>query len=455
MDFSTDLDAFIQAHGFALVADSAKGQRTVATRRFRRGDTLFSIRPLFGFPIRTGEDDEESTEAAVSASSRCANCFDALPAKRPQCSQCHAVQYCSMVCLKEHWTARHHIECQRVPARAVDAESAKVKPVFRPYLRMLVGVGKVIGFVGECRAKKLPVWLRVQAAAWDRLVAHQEQHPAHILRQYSEIARVAEKGAEIGSLPFSGVDALCRFGCNNFVAYDQRVRASGHLCSPVTSLLLNHSCYPNAAFVYTKAGEQQVVALSDISEGQEIALAYVDGLKPRSERKKILGDVYFFDCECRRCLDTSTDPVAHIDRLFDRDVARVHVPGNLPTDFSTAALPEPWVVSIVSSLTALTLKQITALDFAQNCLSAVQNLPPHDFSFVAYRHWLECQDECLDSAAASMPWDWAYVSALYILAYYACVYPPFHPLVGLQCLECAKLAWNSLQSGPQTWGDST
>ncbi|KAI7817890.1 hypothetical protein BX661DRAFT_125849, partial [Kickxella alabastrina] len=63
----------------------------------------------------------------------------------------------------------------------------------------------------------------------------------------------------------------------------------------------NHACLPNASFVYSAGGRQVVRALRDIAEGDEVTLAYIDGLKPRSERRKTLEAVYFFTCHCERC----------------------------------------------------------------------------------------------------------------------------------------------------------
>ncbi|KAI8320980.1 hypothetical protein GQ54DRAFT_312214 [Martensiomyces pterosporus] len=485
-----DIDAFVAECGLRLVVDAEKGQRTVAARDFRRGDTLLTIRPLYGFPVRKGEEEgqEEPKDAAnstqqtveVELEDRCASCFERLPPKRPQCSQCHATQYCSTSCLAEHWAARHHFECKSLGVRAMGNMASRIKPMYRPYLRMAVGVGKAIAEVarrirraeqlGKPAERSIPRWLRLQAAAWERLVDHCEAHPPHVLKQYREIAGVVaeaqEAATEDDSLVFSIADtadtalanstvrALCRFGCNNFVAYDQRMRASGHLCSPLVSLLFNHSCFQNAAFVYTRGGQQVVLALDDIREGEEVTLSYADGLRPRSERRKALEAVYFFECQCQRCVGDS--PRAQLDALLDRassvNAQQRGVPHNLPTDFARQPSVEPWVQQIISTLADVVLGGSSEEGFAQTCLGLVKAMPPEELSFAAYRHWLVCQDECLDKlvsggeSAASMWWDWACVSSLYVLAFYAMVYPPFHPLVGLQCLESAKLAWNSIQA---------
>ncbi|KAJ2908877.1 hypothetical protein GGI21_002443 [Coemansia aciculifera] len=283
---------------------------------------------------------------------------------------------------------------------------------------------------------RAPRWLRVQTVAWTRLVSHRAQHPRHITRQYEEIATV------LGSP--SAVDALCRFGCNNFAAANES-GTIGHLCCPLVSLLLNHSCLPNAAYAYTASGELLVTALTDIRSGDEISLAYVDGLLPRSQRQKELSAVYFFDCKCIRC--SGQAPRALIDELMDRKPEQEKLPSALPTDFAMPAAVDGWALKVVAVLLA------NAGDSLM--LEAVRGQLARDVSFVAYSHWRECQDECLDRVAANesdAQWPWAAAAALHVLAFYALAYPPTHPLVGRQCLKAAQLAWNALQSSSANQG---
>ncbi|KAJ2802536.1 hypothetical protein H4R21_002383 [Coemansia helicoidea] len=470
-----DIAALAAECGLRVVADAAKRTRTVAARSFRRGSVLVAIHPLHAFPLRAGEDgapdavargadsggaarDAAGAGSGVGPETRCAHCFGALPQRRPRCSRCRQAEYCSMACLTRHWAARHHFECGRLDARAVDAAAAKIKPEFRPCLRMAAGIGAAVA--GPAPAAG-PRWLRVQRAAWDRLVSHRERHPGYVLRQYGEIARViaaATGGGGLRGAEDDTITALCRSGCNNFAASEPHgVRTAGHLCSPLVSLLLNHSCLPNAAFAYSPASGRQVVrALADIAEGDEVTLSYADGLLPRAERRKLLDAVYFFHCSCAKCCGGG-GARAQIDALMDRapDSAD-QVPERLPTDYASPPAIEPWATRVLALLAAAVAGDGPApctgdSPLERSLLGAVADVLPRNLSFAAYRHWLECQDECLERIAAGQPavHPWACVAALYVLAFYALAYPPFHPLVGRQCLEAAKLAWNSLQlAGP-------
>ncbi|KAJ2618192.1 hypothetical protein EV177_000149 [Coemansia sp. RSA 1804] len=495
MSDSRQLDEYVARRGLCMVPDPAKGHRTVATRRFVRGQTVLSINPLYGFPVRPTEEspathadgNDQSPSRPLRGESvdpltRCVHCFHPLPARYPRCSRCRqAAQYCSPACLTAHWNARHHFECGHLDTEAVDEAAAKLKPEYRPYLRMAAGVGAALVSAKRKQNGK-PGWLQIQAAAWDRLVGHRDMHPQYVLRQYKQIASVLVAHVKgTGTLGYVAdpsisdaddartdavVSALCRFGCNNFAAYDYSAHAvTGHLCSPLASLLFNHSCYPNASFVYSN-GLQVVRALREIREGEEVTLAYVDGMHPRSVRRKTLADVYFFGCTCTRCegasergkVDSLLDGAVDNDTTDTRQTQQppLLLPSNLPTNY-TDHKPriDPWVIRVIRGLFCLVNNGTTTTDddassfrkLDTTILDAVKEGPPQNIRFFAYKHWLECQDEYLDkvSEGHSELWPWACVSSLYVLAFYVMAYPPYHPLVGTQCLEAAKLVWNSMQ----------
>ncbi|KAJ1832091.1 hypothetical protein LPJ63_003797 [Coemansia sp. RSA 2711] len=455
----SSIDQVVAQSGLCLATDPTKGRRAVATRSFRRGDPLLAVRPLVALPLRDHESPDEQdpkpqadpeskpqAEPELPDDSRCLHCFRQLPRRRARCSQCHAALYCSAACLNAHWRARHYAECQRTSARAIAAAARRLKPAFRAHLRMAAALGAAL----HPRARQPPA-LRVQLEAWRRLVDHHAEHPAHVLRQYEEIARLTLQHSEhIGPLAYTQSDdvvrALCRAGCNNFAALEPHApRTSGVLCSPLVSLLLNHSCAPNAAFVFAD-GLQTVRALADIAPGDEVCLAYVDPLTPRRKRREHLAAVYFFDCACAKCAGPDSC-AAQIDALMDREPGS-QMPALLPTDYALPPQIEPWALRAVRLLIDHTLTDSREPGPADALLDSVLPVSARDFSFTAYTHWLECQDECLermrDGPADARVSVWACVAASYVLAFYVASYPPYYALVGFQCLELAKLVSNTL-----------
>ncbi|KAJ1720316.1 hypothetical protein LPJ53_005047 [Coemansia erecta] len=465
------IDKYLSTQGICLLDDATTGRRAVATRSLERGSVILSLPPLYLLPLRDGESDDHTDErAAEHPPSRCTNCLDPLGPRRARCSQCHAALYCSAECLAAHWRLCHHLACSvggsggPVP----DGRAAKLKPAFRATLRMLVGVDRMLTCIsqaaddgsGSGSGRRVAAWMLVQVAAWRRLQTHRAEHPAYVVAQYEEIAGVAqlERSSEEETL-----DMLCRFGCNNFAAYDWRsgVQAAGQVCSPLASLAFNHSCRPTALAYYeprarnATEGCYVVRALTDVQEGDEVTLAYVDALHPRALRSERLEAVYFFTCRCTRCAsggdnddDKAAAAAARVDALLDRVVPADRLPEHLPVDLAdTPRGPEPWAAHVVDALLGLVLADGRCAgepEFERLAAECIADTQPHNVSFAAYRHWLECQDDCLERmspASNSNVALWACVAAQYVLAFYALAYRPFHPLVGRQCLRLAQTVW--------------
>ncbi|KAJ3974275.1 hypothetical protein EV361DRAFT_662118 [Lentinula raphanica] len=72
----------------------------------------------------------------------------------------------------------------------------------------------------------------------------------------------------------------------------------------------NHSCSPNARYIYHEPSKKErVVALTDIAEGEEICVSYLQSrdvyARPRSERQQVLSSRYRFCCQCPACDDAN------------------------------------------------------------------------------------------------------------------------------------------------------
>jgi SET domain-containing protein len=64
---------------------------------------------------------------------------------------------------------------------------------------------------------------------------------------------------------------------------------------------VNHSCVPNAAATCLPNGQMVVRALTDIPEGREVLLSYIEEEGTSlQERRAMLRD-YGFVCGCERC----------------------------------------------------------------------------------------------------------------------------------------------------------
>ncbi|KAF8332607.1 uncharacterized protein EI90DRAFT_2841174, partial [Cantharellus anzutake] len=61
----------------------------------------------------------------------------------------------------------------------------------------------------------------------------------------------------------------------------------------------NHSCASNATYQFHNGSfALELRAARRIESGEEIHIQYIDVLQPRGERKRLLRELYMFDCQC-------------------------------------------------------------------------------------------------------------------------------------------------------------
>lgn len=84
---------------------------------------------------------------------------------------------------------------------------------------------------------------------------------------------------------------------------------------------INHNCQPNAIITFSGADQFsaypliKVVPLRAISKDEEITVSYVDTATPRTLRRRLLRESYFFSCKCGRCASAGdgNDPTAKLN----------------------------------------------------------------------------------------------------------------------------------------------
>lgn len=92
----------------------------------------------------------------------------------------------------------------------------------------------------------------------------------------------------------------------------------------LTQSKINHSCNPNAEIRFPYSNNVlQVVALREISMGEEICISYLDECqlnRSRHSRQKYLQENYLFLCECEKCQAEIDQPDATSDEGEDSEM---------------------------------------------------------------------------------------------------------------------------------------
>ena len=115
------------------------------------------------------------------------------------------------------------------------------------------------------------------------------------------------------------------------------------LCLSPRSALLNHSCAPNTAIIFS-GPTLTLRSLAAIPAGSELSISYIDVTNPTSARQSELRGRYFFHCSCSPCRTGITnglpDPVPdpHFDAIEAQAVQLRGEASTLPPDRAAASL---------------------------------------------------------------------------------------------------------------------
>ena len=289
------------------------------------------------------------------------------------------------------------------------------------------------------------------------------------------------------------IDHLCRFGCNNFSVWEEGLFPVGEGTFPFGSLL-NHSCQPNSVLMYL-GGKQVVRAMEPIGVGEEITISYVDTAHAMANRGRLLADKYFFTCRCPSCVDPLVQGCeqytagflsttqSHMDernkkieerRLSDllfKDITWISERvsgGQLAFYEARQRWISEWSKANGVEEDALAPTGAEADEVMAERMKEFESLEKEgeQISFWVEQEWrwrkaLKTRLQTLHPLHVGniaplnrlmqmyidlSKWEDAAPFCRQVLLIYTFLYPPHHPLVGLQWFTLAKVLWNSYQA---------
>ncbi|KAK2740717.1 hypothetical protein FQN55_008771 [Onygenales sp. PD_40] len=83
---------------------------------------------------------------------------------------------------------------------------------------------------------------------------------------------------------------------------------------------INHSCKPNSQNIWNQNLQKLTIHnFKDIEEGEEITIAYIDGVELSDARRELLDDAFGFRCVCEVCAISDAETKARDDRLEEME----------------------------------------------------------------------------------------------------------------------------------------
>ncbi|KAH9962254.1 SET domain-containing protein [Russula dissimulans] len=279
-----------------IQASPERGRGIYAKEHLKRGGTILITKPPIYVLL---------TKNLEHFCSSCISPASATGLKR--CTQCKNIRYCNAVCQTNDW-AMHKSECvamQRWAAQAPPDMAIPGEPI-----RCL---GRVLW--GKKKRGLKSVWTReldaMQSHRTAALPPDAVELQTHLIRAVLRYLDVSDPDELV---PFgiesvaSIVDLVSRFTTNSITLTSPSLAPLGVCVSPLVALI-NHSCDPNAVVVFPRSAkdpvslepEMHVVAIRDISPGEEIFTSYIDTTLPRVRRQEALSNTYNFTCRCQLC----------------------------------------------------------------------------------------------------------------------------------------------------------
>ncbi|KAJ3187906.1 hypothetical protein HDU85_006299 [Gaertneriomyces sp. JEL0708] len=215
----------------------------------------------------------------------CSSCFQPRP--RFRCSKCALLRYCSQQCQRVDW-AVHRQEC-KVLLKAPSPKLATTS--FRAICRIL-----------SRRFLDSDSFTKVEA-----LESHRQKRSTQQIEQFAQMAALIVRLMEgVNTLsPSEVLSLICRYSCNAMAISDESLANIAGGIFPTLSLI-NHSCRPNAAIVFS--GSTAVLrSIRPIAPGEEILQSYTEISEPQHVRQKELSEAYFFKCDCTECRRDETE----------------------------------------------------------------------------------------------------------------------------------------------------
>lgn len=303
---TTDLAQEKLDHIQILRKESGRGMFT--TRHISRGELIITEKPY----VSVLHPNRYKTH--------CYHCFKTLDQRPVPCHSCRQVRFCSSDCLSRSWTSYHEMECCYLDILNVTNDfhySPKLT------LRALIKNGLFqcadVSIQEESDSRDLIPCDSYKSFC--SLIQHEkedtndyiitvviliafllEKFPDHIFTRKSILSLSERVARHLRQVNVNGISIVSKRIVNDegIPQFQEQTVGCGVY---LTSRFINHSCDPNTRITQFDGDSLVLHAIQDIGAGEEILFSYGGNYRWQimSERKRMLKNSYFFDCQCSAC----------------------------------------------------------------------------------------------------------------------------------------------------------
>ncbi|KZV33046.1 histone-lysine N-methyltransferase ASHR1-like [Dorcoceras hygrometricum] len=440
-----ELQKALNEKNLSVSTNPEKGRCLFTTHDFAPGEFIISENPYVCVPSKNKE----------SAGLKCEWCFSSKNLKK--CSSCHVVWYCSSYCQKLDWKM-HRVECQclsKVEGERVKYLTPSIRLMVKLCLRRQLEYDKChrqLQAGGGLGISYPLVFLLARHCAFLDIMTHVELFDFNWFI-HQDMADIDEKQlvlyAQMANLvnlilqwPDSEINIkeiaenFSKLACNAHTICDSELIPHGTGLYPVISII-NHSCLPNSVLVFE--GRLAVVrAVQHIPKGTEVLISYIETAGSTVTRQKALKEQYLFSCTCSRCIK-----LGQFDDIRESAILEGYSCKN--GECSGFLLRNSDGTGFICQQCGL----LRDKDDIKTITTEVKLMSEKASMFLSAGRYAEASAAYMMIEKLQMKLDHPFSvnlmrtreTLLKAHAWFFCVYPRFHPLLGLQYYTSGKLEW--------------
>nr|ADP02224.1 zf-MYND domain-containing protein [Triticum aestivum] len=411
--WAEQLQRELAGRGLAVASVPGKGRGLVAARSFFPGEVIICQEPYASTPNR------------ISVGSSCDHCFASGNLRK--CSVCRVAWYCGSVCQKEEWKL-HQLECQ-----AISALTEERKKMLTPTIRLMVKLilrrklqSEKMANLVQLILPSIELDLKEIAHTFSKSFVCTEVGIAycHVLEILAVIGSLRPNPLGLGSAVIAVHPTQVQFACNAHTICDPELRPLGTGLFPAISIINHRILRKMLSWRDTDARTKSVMAFCCLTRERRLIharnVAFLEMKKSNIDNSEA-GSVY-----------------KTIEQLEQK-----HYHSFSTTLLHTReTLLKAWRANVKTSQS---FGYETHLGESSTRMGDLLGSPRERVSYLAYPNLFGIKGfvsiPLLQIYMELQDWQTALMYCRLTIPVYERVYPPFHPMVGLQFYTCGKLEW--------------
>jgi len=223
----------------------------------------------------------------------CDGCMRSASEKQFQkCSGCKAVYYCTVDCQRKAWISYHRSECKCLRKVSPKIPTDTVRLMARIIFKLKEGGLKTFATLPDGTKRY-----------FEDLMTHRSEIVKDSKRIEAFMSFFAVLEEYVPDLPpkTEVLDIFGRVVTNTFNIMNDDYQSTG-VGLYLAASVVDHSCCPNANVIF-RGNQLFLRSIDNIASFSDVRISYTNLLDLTDVRRTSLRQQYYFDCDCKKCLE--------------------------------------------------------------------------------------------------------------------------------------------------------